>query len=83
MEFLLQRKQNNYKRNTLAHLGSDSHAKTIDNGDEGHTWLPFIGTFAKLKKASVRFVVSVCLSAWNNSAPTGWSFMKTDTSVFF
>jgi len=36
--------------------------------------------FAKFRKATVRFVMSVCLSvrpsAWNNSAPTGRIFMK-------
>jgi len=37
IEFIVQRKQNNHKRNTLAHLDSDSHAKMIDNGGEGYT----------------------------------------------
>ena len=38
-------------------------------------------------KATVSFVVSVhllvCLSAWNNSAPAGWIFMKFGIWVFF
>jgi hypothetical protein len=47
----------------------------------------FLGAFAKLQKATFSFVMSaVCLSvslpvcppAWNNSAPTGWIFMKFD-----
>ena len=40
----------------------------------------FLGVFAKLQKANVSFVMSVCLyvhpSAWNNSAPTGQIYMK-------
>ena len=31
----------------------------------------FLGPFAKLRKATVSFVMSVRPSAWNNSAPTG------------
>jgi len=29
------------------------------------------------------FVMSVCLSTWNNSAPTGRIFMKFDIRIFF
>jgi hypothetical protein len=36
----------------------------------------FLGTFAKLRKATISFVMSACLSAWNNSAPTGRIFIK-------
>jgi hypothetical protein len=36
------------------------------------------GAFAKLRKASTRFVMSICLSAWNNSVPTGRIVMKFD-----
>ena len=43
----------------------------------------FLGMFAKLRKASISFVLSVCTSAWNNSAATGQIFMKLDTSLFF
>jgi len=35
------------------------------------------------KKKTVNFVISVGLSAWNNSAPTGRIFMKFDIWVFF
>jgi len=49
--------------------------------------LSLLGTFAKLRKVTFIFVVSVCLSvrlsAWNNSAPTGWIFKKFYISVFF
>jgi hypothetical protein len=42
--------------------------------------LPFSGAFAKLRKATLNFVMSVRpavrLSAWNNSAPTGRILMK-------
>jgi hypothetical protein len=38
-------------------------------------FLVILGAFAKFRKATVRFIMSVCPSvyptAWNNSAPTG------------
>jgi hypothetical protein len=47
----------------------------------------FLGAFAKLRKGTVSFVMSVCLSvclsALNNSALTGRIFMKFDIRVFF
>ena len=43
----------------------------------------FLGAFAKLRLATISFVMSVCLSAWNNSAPTGRSFTTFDVRVFF
>jgi hypothetical protein len=36
----------------------------------------FLGAFAKLRKVTVNFAMSVRPSAWNNSAPTGRIFMK-------
>jgi hypothetical protein len=40
----------------------------------------FLGAFAELRKATVSFVTSfcpsICLSAWNNTAPSGRIFMK-------
>jgi hypothetical protein len=48
-------------------------------------YIRFLGAFAKLRKAAISFVmsVSVCPSAWNNSAPTGRIFMKFEISRFF
>ena len=47
----------------------------------------FLGAFAKLRKVTISFVVSVrlftCLSAWNNSATTGRVLMRRDTWVCF
>jgi len=43
----------------------------------------FLGAFAKLWKETVSFVMSVCPSAWNNSASTERIFMKYDIRVFF
>jgi hypothetical protein len=51
----------------------------------------FSGSFAKLRKATLSFVMcmcvcaclSVCLSAWNSSALTGQIFMKFDIWGFF
>jgi len=42
----------------------------------------FLNVFAKLRKATIKFVTSVCLSAWNNSTPTEQIFMKFNT-IFF
>jgi len=36
----------------------------------------FLDAFAKLRKATVSFIMSVRLSAWNHSASTGSIFMK-------
>ena len=41
--------------------------------------MQFLGAFAKLLNAIISFVMSVCPSVWNNSAPTGRIFMKFDT----
>ena len=43
----------------------------------------FLGAFTKLRKATTSFVMTVCPSAWNNSVPIGWIFMKLDVWVFF
>ena len=43
----------------------------------------FLGAFAKLRKATISFIMSVCPYAWNNSAPTGRIFMKLDILVSF
>jgi hypothetical protein len=43
----------------------------------------FLGAFAKLRKGTISFDLTVRASAWNNSAPTGRIFMKYDTWVFF
>ena len=40
--------------------------------------VPFLGAFAKLRKATVSFVVCVCPSTWNSSVPTEQIFMKFD-----
>jgi hypothetical protein len=37
----------------------------------------------KFEKATIRFIISVRLSAWNNSASTGKIFIKFDISVIF
>jgi hypothetical protein len=50
-------------------------------------YIQFFGAFAKLRKATITFVTSVCLSvrssAWNNFASTGRTFMKFDVWVLF
>jgi hypothetical protein len=48
----------------------------------------FINALAKLRKANISFLLSVCQSpyvrpsAWNNSAPTGRIFIKFDRCIF-
>jgi hypothetical protein len=36
----------------------------------------FLDAFAKSRKATISVVMFVCLSAWNNTVPTGRIFMK-------
>jgi len=43
----------------------------------------FLFAFAKLRKATISFVMSFRLSAWNKSAPTRRIFMKFGIWVFF
>jgi hypothetical protein len=49
----------------------------------------FSGAFAKLRKATISFVicvcvcVCVCVSAWNNSAPTERICIEFDICIFF
>jgi hypothetical protein len=42
----------------------------------------FLGVCVKLRKATIRFVMSVHLSAWKNSAPTGRIFISFHIWVF-
>jgi len=41
-------------------------------------WVYFLLALFRLS-----FRPSVCVSAWNNSAATGWVFMKLDFSIFW
>jgi len=45
----------------------------------------FLGVFAKQRKMTISFVMSVrlCLSAWKNTAVRRRVFIKFDISVFF
>ena len=47
------------------------------------SYMQFLGAFAKLQKEIISFIMSVRLSACNNSAPTRRIFMKFDISEFF
>ena len=60
-------------RNELSSLAEVSlYKKHVDTLCEQN--VGFLGAFAKLWRAIISIVtsVSVCLSAWNNWAPTGW-----------
>jgi len=39
---------------------------------------PFLGAFAKLRKVIISFIMYVCMSAWNNTDPTGSILIKID-----
>ena len=41
------------------------------------------GAYAEFRKATVSFVITVCQSVWNTSAPTGRIFMKFHILIFF
>jgi len=41
-------------------------------------WTEFLDVLEKLRKATISFLMSVRLTAWNNSASTGRIFMKFD-----
>jgi hypothetical protein len=41
-----------------------------------------LGAFAKLRKATIAFVMSVLPSAWRNLAPTGRILIKLDIDIF-
>ena len=43
----------------------------------------FLGDFAKLRKATISFIMSLCLSTWNNSATSRRILMKLDIRTFF
>jgi hypothetical protein len=45
--------------------------------------LGFLGALAKLRKATISYVMFVCASARDTSAFTGWIFIKADIQVFF
>jgi hypothetical protein len=48
-------------------------------GVEGHNVTDtFLGAFVKLRKVDISFLMSVCPSAWNNSAFIQRIFMKLD-----
>ena len=58
-------------------------AKVITLNTAGNAYLnasevEFLGAFPKLRKANISSVMSVRLSIWNNSAPTGRIFMTFD-----
>jgi hypothetical protein len=42
----------------------------------------FLAAFAKLRRATLSFVMSVHPSAWNNSVPAGRIFIKFHMSIF-
>ena len=55
----------------------------MDTDRQGDTWFGgSLGAFAKLRKATISFAMSVCPSAQNNSVPKGRIFIF-DICVFF
>ena len=74
------------REESLDRLAGDSPDWTDRGTADGNSVQPdsdfgeFLGTFEKLQTATISFIMSVllpfCLSAWNNSAPSGRIFMK-------
>ena len=56
----------------------ESFIVLYDNIEKKTPFVAFLGAFAKLRKATIRFVMSVSQSARNNLAPTERIFMKFD-----
>jgi len=71
--------------NSLCHIPDYSNHHTCHR--ENFKSCSILGSFAKLRKATISFVIYVRLSvrpsAWNNSAPTGRIFTKFYISGFF
>jgi hypothetical protein len=63
-----------------------SEHSAFDTGPAAILWLVFLGAYAKLRKATFSFVMSVRLSAHpheRTSVHSGRIFMKFDIFVFF
>ena len=43
-----------------------------------HFTRTFLGAYPKLRKVTISFIMTIRLSAWNISAPTGRVFMESD-----
>ena len=67
----------------LNHCATAVRHRSIKTEESFLVMPKLLDAFSKLRKATIGVVMSVCLSAWNNSAPTGRIFMKFDTWVFF
>ena len=60
---------------------SQIHTKHITTLCGQNVLVDLLAAFPKLRKAAIGFVMSFHPSTWNNSAPTGWTFMKFDIWV--
>jgi hypothetical protein len=59
---------------TLVYVSENiRHSQTFK--DENFPEL-LLSAFAKLREATISFVMSVCLAAWNDSTPTGRILIK-------
>ena len=61
------------------HFSPRRHGVMLKQSD----FIFFLGAFTKLRKENIPFIVTVCLSACNNSAPNGQIFIKFDIRVYF
>jgi len=68
----------------LQHAGFIIKQVLLGTNESGFS---FVDEIAKLRKATISFIMSVCVSvrpsAWNNSASTGGILMKFDIWIFF
>jgi hypothetical protein len=65
-----------WTRNPSKRTAADPSLRPRGHWDRHSQFL--CGAFAKLRKATISFVMSVRPSTWNNSAPTGRIFIKFD-----
>jgi len=68
---------------TLRVYLNQSRGLVTTQASGGHFHNSFLIAFAKLRRATISFVMSVRLSVWNNSTPTGRFFMKFYIWYFF
>jgi hypothetical protein len=73
----LKRKGNNVNR--FQHKAGQANCLGARPSNGTVRFSTLLGAFAKLRKATISFIMSVCPSARNYSSPTGRIFMKFDT----
>jgi hypothetical protein len=76
------------ERNCASSWSSTKNHNKMHGQQNIKYFVRYLGAFAKLRKATrISFIISISprvrLSAWDDSAPTRWIFVKFDIWVFF